>query len=74
MCTRTFTIQINTFYLQSPAMGNEDRGIACAHDIVSVFFWILLSKKLILILLKLVVEFCGVFLYDTSRLDTKVGR
>ena len=55
-------------------MGNEDRGIACAHDIVSVFFWILLSKKLILILLKLVVEFCGIFLYDTSRLDTKVGK
>ena len=54
-------------------MDNEDRWVACAHDIVSVFLWVWLSEKLILILLKLVVEFCGIFLYDTSRLDTKVG-
>ena len=41
-------------------MGNEDRGIAFAHDIVSVFFWVLLQEKLVLILLQLVVEFCGI--------------
>lgn len=55
-------------------MGNEDRGIAFAHDIVSVFFWVLLQEKLVLILLQLVVEFCGIFPYDTPRLDTKMGR
>jgi|LauGreDrversion2_2_1035103.scaffolds.fasta_scaffold444963_1 hypothetical protein len=55
-------------------MGNEDRGIACAHDIASMFFWGLQSEELILVLLELLVDFSGVLLYDTSRLDTMVGR